>query len=401
MKKCVALNLLGLAILASCSLPNNSSNGVDGVSNNNGGEAPTGLLEYESGSKLIFTEFFIGNSVNDRALEVSNIGDSPIDLSDYSVIIYRSGSLEDPYEIKLKGQLAAKTPYVISYEGANEKILAVSNQTDELFPNIGKYPMILAHGNKKVDTLGVPGYSTTWCDKVDMVRKVEYYYGADKFEPYDYIGYTNENSDRLGQHGCPKSEKELLKGPSIKQEFYSLPFLQSSTTGGGGFTEVTIASYGDGDTTRFNYSSDVNAMGIEDGHSCRYENLDTPETQHGTSINAQPWGNAAADYTNSILRGAKRFMLQSLPGVSVTETFGRLLCYVWASNESSGDLSSYFLVNYLIVLNGYSEVKFSGDTSSKMLVDDISYYSYMIDAQNKAAKEGLKVHGEKDPNFNY
>ncbi|MCQ2798846.1 MAG: thermonuclease family protein [Bacilli bacterium] len=390
MKK-LALSLIGLAILASCSTPNvTESSSIE-----------EGALAYESGSSLIFTEFYVGTSVNDRAVEISNIGDKKIDLSEYSIIIYRSGSLSDPYEIKLKGEISPKTPYVVAYKGSNEKILAVTNQTDELFPNIGKYPMVLAHGNKKVDTLGVPGYSTTWCESLDMVRKNEYYYGADIFEPYDYIGYSNVNSERLGKYGCPISENELLKGPSITQEFYSLPFLQNDTTGGGGFTEVTIASYGDGDTTRFNYSSEVNAAGYEDGHSCRYENLDTPETQHGTSINAQPWGYAAADYTNSILKKAKKFMLQSLPGVSVTETFGRLLCYVWASNEESGDLSSYFLVNYFIVLNGYSKVQFSGDTSGKMLINGISYYQYMKDAENKAAKEGLRVHGQKDPNFNY
>lgn len=359
------------------------------------------LLPFKEGN-LIFSEFFIGKASSDRAVELSNNGDTKIQLDGYSVVIYRSGLLSDPYEMKLTGSIEPKSTFVIAYEGASDSVKAKANQLDSLLPNIGMYPMVVTDGTYIYDTLGAPGYKTEWCNQVNLVRKNEFMKGVATFEPFDWIGYDNSNCERLGQYGCPLGLEELNEGPRIPSEYRDAPFFQdgSTTLGGGGLVEVTVVSYGDGDTTRFNYPDFVNSAGYSDGTSCRYQNIDTPETQHGTSINAQPWGYAAGDFTNAILKSAKRIKVQSLPGVSITETYGRFLLYVWASNESSGD-DSFFLVNHRIVQAGFSNVQFSGDTSSKMLYKGISYYQYLMDAQHKAEKEGLKIHGETDPNFDY
>ncbi len=359
-------------------------------------------LTYKSGSSLIFTEFFKGTFTADRAIEIGNIGTDSIDLSKYSIIIYKSGSYDNKYEIKLNGILEAKKAYVIAYKNANESILNIANQLDDELPNIGTYPMVITDGTYIYDTLGTLGYSLTWCDNVDLVRKNEYMVGEEKFQAYDWIGYSNTEYSRLGVLECPLSEEELLKGPKISEPFTSHPFFKegSTTLGGGGYIDVTVYSLIDGDTTKFYYPSEVTSAGYNNGTSVRYENIDTPEIYHGGASPADPWGDAAKDFTNNLLTKAKRIRLQSLPNVSITETYGRLLLYVWASDETSGD-DSFYMVNHSIVLNGYSSVAFSGDTSSKMLYKGISYYQFLIDAQNKAVKEGLKIHGEKDPNYNY
>lgn len=398
------LGLVGITLLlAGCAIGTESSEEKQSSveSSPESSVQETTLPEFKEGN-LIFSEFYVGKSSADRAIEVSNIGDNPIDLGGYSIIIYKSGLLTDPYEMKLSGTLAPKSSHVIAYSGAGEELKAKANQFDELLPNIGMYPMVVTDGKYVYDTIGVPGYKTEWGTSIDLVRKNEFMKGTGKFEPFDWIGFDNSNCDRLGQFECPLSLEELNEGPRIPSEYIDAPFFQegSTTLGGGGFADVTVSSYGDGDTTRFNYPNFVNDAGYGDGTSCRYQNIDTPETQHGTSINAQPWGYAAGDFTNDILRSSKRIKVQSLPGVSITETFGRLLLYVWASNETSG-YDSFFLVNHKIVQAGFSKVQFSGDTSSKMLYKGISYYQYLIDAQHKAEKEGLKIHGEKDPNFNY
>ncbi len=390
MKKRVALFVfLGSTLLFSCANDTNSSSN-------------DGTLTYKAGSSLIFTEFFKGSSTADRAIEIGNIGNSSIDLSKYSIIIYKSGSYDSPYEIKLKGNLEAKKAYVIAYKDANDSIKNVANQLDDELPNIGTYPMVITDGTYIYDTLGTLGYNVSWCDNLDLVRKNEYMVGQEKFEPYDWIGYSNTDYSRLGVLSCPLSEEEILKGPRIADPYKDAAFFKegSVTLGGGGFVDVTINKLIDGDTTKFNYPSVVTDAGYKNGTSVRYENIDTPEIYHGGSSPADPWGDAAKDYTGSLLTAAKRLRVQSLPNVSVTETYGRLLLYVWASNEESGD-DSFYLVNHSIVLNGYSSVAFSGDTSSKMLYKGISYYQYLIDANNKATKEGLRVHGQKDPNYNY
>ncbi len=359
-------------------------------------------LTFKENSSLIFTEFFKGNSTADRAIEISNVGNSSIDLSKYSIVIYKSGLYDSPYEIKLSGTLDSKKAYVVAYKDANESIKSIANQLDNELPNVGSYPMIITDGTYFYDVMGTLGYSVSYCDTLDLVRKNEYMVGHEKFEAYDWIGYSNTDYSRLGVLECPLSEEEILKGPGIAEPYNNYPFFKegSSTLGGGGYIDVTIKSLVDGDTTKFNYPEEVHDAGFRDGTSVRYENIDTPEIYHGENSPADPWGDAAKDFTNGLLTKAKRIRLQSLPGVSITETYGRLLLYVWASNEDSGD-SSFYMVNHQIVLNGFSNVAFSGDTSSKMLYKGISYYQYMIDAQNKATKEGLRIHGQKDPNFNY
>ena len=350
----------------------------------------------------MFTEFYKGLRAADRAFELGNTGDTDIDLSAYSIIIYKSGLVSSPYEIKLKGTLKPKETYVVAYSKANEDIKAKANQLDDELPNVGSYPMVISDGSYYYDALGTIGYNTTWCGNVDLARKNEYMTGREKSEAYDWIGYDNGDLDRLGVLSCPMSEEELLKGPRITSPFTSYPFFQegSTTLGGGGFIDVTVYSYVDGDTTKFYYPDEVHSAGYRDGTSVRYENIDTPEIYHGGASPADPWGDAAKIFTNNKLKAAKRIRLQSLPGVSITETYGRLLLYVWASEESEGD-ESFYLLNHTIVVNGFSNVAFSGDTSSKMLYKGISYYQFMIDAENKAAKEGLRIHGQRDPDYNY
>jgi hypothetical protein len=94
-------------------------------------------------------------------------------------------------------------------------------------------------------------------------------------------------------------------------------------------------------------------------------------------------------------------MVQSVKGGDLTETYGRLLGFVWYTNVSDPKPEDYVMVNHDIVEAGFSKIAFSGVATSQMNYRDLSYYAYLVDANNYAAKLGLKVHGETDPNFNY
>jgi endonuclease YncB( thermonuclease family) len=353
---------------------------------------------YEANSDLVFNEFDVGVSANDRALELANKGDSALDLSAYSIAIYHANDQKPTYFITLAGKLASKATYVIASDTANTTLKSKANQVSPSLVENGSWPMVLLHGDKRVDTLGTPGYQTNWGIKSSMVRKDEFRLGRDVYEADDWIFFDADNTSYLGTYASPLTDEAVLAGPRLTASDLALPYVNGSV-GGGGVVSVTVASYGDGDTTRFNLPSSLSGT-YGSTHSFRYQNVDTPETDHET-IQAQPWGYAAADFTNGLLKSASHILIQSIKGGTLTETYGRLLGFVWVTTVSNPTPGDYTLVNHEIVVNGYSKVAFSGAATSEMFYAGLSYYSYLVDGNNHAAKLGLKVHGETDPNFNY
>ena len=358
------------------------------------------VAPFEANSSLIFNEFAVGASPVSRAVELANIGESAIDLSSYTIGIYKGLSRTITYRVPLKGTIAAKSVFVIADSGSNSAYTAKANLTSSELINNGTYPMVLLHEDKRVDTLGVPGYQTAWGAACSLVRKNEYQVGRDTFEPYDWVPFTADNLAYLGVYACPMSEERLKQGPKLTQADLDAPYI-SNSQGGGGCLPVTVSYYGDGDTTDFNYPAELNAMGYEDGHAFRYQNIDTPEIQHGDYIQAQPWGYAAKTFNNNLLRSATSILIQSVKGGDLTETYGRLLGFVWYTTVANPAPSDYINLNHATVLAGFSKIAFSGVATSQMNSDDLSYYSYLVDANDYAAKLGLKVHGETDPDFNY
>ena len=75
---------------------------------------------------------------------------------------------------------------------------------------------------------------------------------------------------------------------------------------------------------------------------------------------------------------------------AITETFGRMLGWVWIDGE---------LLNHSIVKMGYSNLNFS--TNDMMLYKDVSYTNFLYDAQLYATKNKLGIHGEIDPYWDY
>jgi endonuclease YncB( thermonuclease family) len=387
------------------SAPSSSSEAISSSSEPSSSSASSssneGVYAFQAGSSLIFSEFDGGSSSSDRAVELSNLSEEALDLSAYTIAIYRGDSKSPTYRLPLSGSLAGKGVYVIASDTANEALKAKANLVSSMLINNGTFPMILLLGEKRVDTLGFPGYQTSWGYQSSIVRKAEYFAGADTFVADDWVYYAADDLSHLGSSLCPLSEESLLAGPRLEASAFSLPYIGSDGLGTGGVVEVSVAYYGDGDTTDFNYPASLNAAGYEDGHAFRYQNIDTPETQHGNYIQAQPWGYAAADFTNTLLRSASHILVQSIAGGGLTETYGRLLGFVWYTSVASPSASDYRMLNHQIVVNGYSKVAFSGVSTSQMLSAGLSYYSYLFDGNNHAERLGLKVHGEKDPNFTY
>jgi hypothetical protein len=80
-----------------------------------------------------------------------------------------------------------------------------------------------------------------------------------------------------------------------------------------------------------------------------------------------------------------------------------MLGYVWVSFVSNPLPEDFVSLNFLMVKEGYSTLRF---INGKQQDDDtnykgISYMNYMRDAEILAIYNKLRVHGQEDPNFDY
>lgn len=356
---------------------------------------------FEENSNLIFTEFLIGNFSSDRAIEISNIGANPIDLASYSVNIFKQNQIEPYIKIDLPTKnIEPGKSLVIAYDKANENILKHADIVTEKLMIDGTWPVALMHNDSIVDTLGYIGYQTNYGKQCDLVRKPEHYKGKKEIDDYDWMKFKCTNFENLGKINELPSDEILLEGPRLTEEILALPFIDEDGMGGGGVVEVTLSGVGDGDTSYFDFPSSLSKYGISN-ESVRYLKINTPEIQHGTSIDAQPWGQEAKKYNNNVLRNAKRFMIQTERNNTYRETYGRMLCYVWYSNLDNPKISDYVCLNAEMLTKGLAFTYFFDENVGANPVDyqGITYTNYFLNCELYAKKLGIKVHGEKDPNF--
>ncbi|MBU0997577.1 MAG: thermonuclease family protein [Firmicutes bacterium] len=142
-----------------------------------------------------------------------------------------------------------------------------------------------------------------------------------------------------------------------------------------GIGEVTVSKFVDGDTTWFNSGSQ--------SFSVRYLGIDTPES---TAL-YEPWGKAAAHFTQEVLSSAEQIVLQAEG--ERTDGNGRYLAWVWYL--PSGE-DTFLLLNLQLVELAYSKNK----VSSGSVFNDILGL-----ANFNASLTKRRVWGEVDPNYDY
>ncbi len=80
-----------------------------------------------------------------------------------------------------------------------------------------------------------------------------------------------------------------------------------------------------------------------------------------------------------------------------------MLAYVWYSNVENPEPSDYIMLNFVMVREGYAWLYFANEslTNDTMFYKQLAYTNFMRNAEIRAENLGIKIHGEKDPNFNY
>ncbi len=161
---------------------------------------------------------------------------------------------------------------------------------------------------------------------------------------------------------------------------YGGPVLPSDNLSGNNlFTDgiaVVKLDFGiDGDTAAF-------IVGGKSYH-VRMLAIDTPEVDENLR-QLDPWGKAASSYTKKVLSNASAIVLELDPDSDVFDKYGRLLAWVWVDGE---------LHNYNIVEAGLAKVAY--------LYGDYLYTGELQNAQADAKAQGIKIWGEKDPDYDY
>ena len=394
MKKKFLFPLL-FPLLIGCFSRNNANS-------SNGGENSAIIIPTSSKKgSLLFTELHTGSlNVYDRAIEVSNYTDEDIELTGYTINIYKQSEKTVYQKIELNGKLKSKMAYVIVDSKASEPLLNKSNLIVDNLMIDGSWPLSLSNNGSEYDFLGIIGYQYAYAKKCSYARKEGSMEPRDKFDEYDWIAYDTENISLLGEMYPPLSDVELLEGPKLTKENFDTPLTENEGAGSGGAAKVNLRYLGDGDTTNFTLPSDKVDTYLNTYETVRYIFINTPEISHGDPNTAEPWGEAAKKYNNTVLKNAKSYAIQTIKNHGLRDTYGRLLGLVWYSNKNNPQPEDYVCLNFEMVREAYAFYYFAEDNHS-MFYKGLSYVNFIKNAEAYAKRLGLRIHGEVDPDFDY
>lgn len=355
---------------------------------------------------IVISKVFDATSMSNNVIEVYNPSNEPVDLNKVELRIYNNGSTTEggDHVIQLEGSLEPDSYYVVS--GNNPTNINIQNKTDYQYnnnlPYNGNDVIELFYNDQKVDQFGLLGFDINFAVDLTMIRlgEKEDYIASTEYNQFNFIAYIPDLFENLKNDNHDiKTLEQLYIGPQLEQRYLDLPYVDPNNNdlGYGGAAEVKLNGVADGDTAFFT------SMNGYPGGSLRYFFLNTPEV-NGSNVSAEPWGYVASKYNKEYLLGdsnSKTIHIQSIPGNSLQEGYGRNLGLVWIN----GTLSQFW-----IVAEGLSE-----DVGSQYQVYDylltyknVPYLTFLRFAQHRAEENGWATkgfpsnpNGEKSPDWNY
>ncbi len=337
-------------------------------------------------TSLIISKYVDGGSdTSDQAIELYNPTDQPIDLSLYHLAIYSNGAYTPTYIIPLTDvMLGVGETFVIAHSDANANILSKADlTTDDLVFNGNDTIQIRYQNGTYIDTIYNIGNRDFIMDDEVFVRSGDVVTGTRSYVFNQWHGFVATYTDELGSH--PVTLPTKMEFVFIDRSFFDLE---------GGMDLVTYASIADGDTAYFY----PNFLGDE---RVRFLGVDTTET-----TSSEDWSAEAREYTRTILLAAEQIYIQSDPEMGFRGGYGRPLGLVWVNLGdqdlvidimSSDDvvmrtevLTGWVLVNYHLVLNGFSYNYYG--TESLLVYNNRYIYRWFYEAELFAQEQGLGIH---------
>ncbi len=128
------------------------------------------LAAAPAAAEVLITEYVEGSS-NNKALEISNLGTTDVNLSGWTVSIASNGKTTFNSPINLSGNLPAGDSYVIANSSAADGIKSDADQTTGSLSFNGNDVVALKNGDTLVDSLGQLGNSSNFAKDATLRRK--------------------------------------------------------------------------------------------------------------------------------------------------------------------------------------------------------------------------------------
>lgn len=377
-------------ILTGCGNSSTSSS-IDTTDSLDGGSVSSSKGEVkEEDQKLFFSELYRATSTLGAAVEISNTNNESIDLSKYKVEIRKKDKLVA--SINLDSILISNGSYVIGNhindDNDYHSLCDIILEDNYIHPS-NRITIVRNDNGAIVDEMGYKN-SISFYDTGSLLKvKEKYSRGGDNYKPEDFLPIKEGLIKYLGNLDYPyKNTDEFLNGPYLSDLYKDLPF-QENSLGKGGYVEVTVRKYTDGDTTTFNYPS---SAGVDvSSASTRYLYINTPEISHSSDETSQPYGDEASAYTKSVLAQAKHIYVQANINYSLYENYGRFLGFVWYSNETNPTYENIKLLNFEIVKNSLSRY-LPSEKNKGLISGDMYYYQYFEYLDYLNSIKGEKVY---------
>lgn len=197
------------------------------------------------------------------------------------------------------------------------------------------------------------------------------YHNSSEYDKFIRYGNNLKAGDKVSPDSIIYVYTTALNLPTTDIVKVEMDFdYEGKTLAEDGVEKVRLARCVDGDTAHF-YLQDGTYTKI------RFLGINTPES----TMNHDPWGKAASNFTKDILQNAREIVLE-LEG-NTEDVYGRTLAFVWVDGE---------LLNLKLVLKAYSNAKIS--STSK-------YYDAFIETDYQVSLTGRRVWGELDPDYDY
>lgn len=176
--------------------------------------APATAAVAATPTELFISEYIEGSS-NNKAIEIYNPTEAPVDLvaGSYAIKMYNNAATSPTLTIQLTGTVAPGDVHVIAHGSALPAVLAEANQTNSAGWFNGDDAVVLTRANVAVDSLGqvgvapVPEWGTgeTSTQNNTMRRAASVCVGDavtnDAFDPAaEWLGFAQDTFDGLGAH---------------------------------------------------------------------------------------------------------------------------------------------------------------------------------------------------------
>jgi endonuclease YncB( thermonuclease family)/beta-lactam-binding protein with PASTA domain len=335
-------------------------------------EWETIVIEYATepyNRQLIISKYVEGTD-NNKAIELTNLSDEIVDLSEYKLDIYLNGSDTVTSTLALTGTLAVGETFVIVHPSADQGLLDKADLTSNILTFDGNDAVAISFKNDRlVDIIGTPGFGIFYLANETFVRKASITQNKTVYNILDWDIYAVNQYFMLGIH--PTAYPTAFT--------FDLSLLENSYDVPTGMVKVTFISNNDGDTAQFN-SLDPEIPHFTDSNRVRFIGIDTPET-FGTPDAPQPYALAAKDFVDNMLSNGTDIYIMHDPVSGNQDTYARALGLIWVDGV---------LLNVEVVRAGFSTATYF-DSQQRLVFNGVSLNRLFERAEQeaRAARRGI------------